>query len=70
MKKKERLRDNYIFAMYKGDEFICVGNKAEIAEMTGYTKEQLHRLSKPSYIAFNPNGTILIRVEDDDDDKN
>lgn len=60
-----------IYALYKGDKFIDLGTKKELAEKMGYNPETIGYFASPTYyrkIAKRKNSSnslIAIRIEDD-----
>lgn len=58
------------YALYKGDEFLCLGTIAEIAKHQGVTKGTVKGYGNNAY-KKNRKGTnarILIRLDDKEDD--
>ncbi|MBR6268532.1 MAG: hypothetical protein IKR28_09405 [Selenomonadaceae bacterium] len=43
------MKDNRIFALYKGDKYLMDGTISEIAEARGCKKETIRFLNSPAY---------------------
>ena len=59
------------YAVYKGDEFICLGTARECAENLGMKIPSFRILATPSYKKrfakkFKPNALEVIVLEDDE----
>lgn len=56
------------YAVYKGDELLVVGTKAECAEFFGIAKHNIEKWATPGYIEKYDNGNrkVAIRLEDDE----
>lgn len=64
--KKERKIQEY--ALYKGEEFLCMGTAREIAEEMGIKKTTVYFYLSPSYKKrMKKNGKVLIRLDDEED---
>lgn len=65
------------YALYKGDNFICIGTIKEIAQIMGVKERTVYWWSTPAArrrgqrnkLKKVPNRKILIKVEDDEDAK-
>jgi hypothetical protein len=61
------------YAVYKGDEFICVGTVKECAERLGIKPDTVYYYTSPKYKKImekgkNPqNYIIVIKLEEDED---
>lgn len=56
-----------VYAAYKGDEFVDLGTKRELAESLGVTEKAIELFMSPSYKARkSETKTIVIRIEDDE----
>ena len=56
------------YAVYKGDEFICMGYKEECAKYLGVEKQTIHFWTTPSHkkrAAHRKNPFLAIVVEED-----
>ena len=63
---RKKLRE---YAVYRGDELICVGTAKECAEELGVKVNTIYWMSNPAYHKrAKENWTIVTRLEDDDDD--
>lgn len=61
-----------IYAVYKGDEFIDLGTKKELAKKLNLKPSSVHFLSTPTYrkrIKDISNSLIVIRIDDDDENE-
>ena len=58
--KKEK-----IYALYKGDSFIAMGTKKELADYLGVTVRTISFYSTPTHKRRNKNGYRVYRIEDD-----
>lgn len=59
-----------IYAVYKGDEFIDLGTRKELAEKLNLKPSTIKFLSTPIYrkrIKDETNSLIAIKIEDDDE---
>ena len=57
-----------IYALYKGDSFIAMGTKKELADYLGVTIRTISFYSTPTYQKrYNYKGWVVIRIEDDTD---
>lgn len=56
-----------IYALYKGDDFICDGTITEIARKTGKTRNSLYWMTSPAYKKRIYRGNKLQMIELDDD---
>lgn len=60
-------------AVYKGDEFVCMGTIKECAEFMGVKKDTIRYYLRPAYskkIAKrkkSPNAITVIKLDDDDE---
>ena len=66
-RKKERVDRRY-YAIYKGDEFICMGNREECAEYLGVKKHTITFWSSPAHkkrTAHSKDPFLAIVVEED-----
>lgn len=59
-----------VFALYRGDEFVDVGTKKELAAKLGIKPESVGFLASPENARRNRSGNRLMayRVEEDEDD--
>lgn len=58
-----------IYAVYKGDEFIDLGTRKELAEKLNLKPDTVKFLSTPTYrkrIKNRPNALIAIKIDDDE----
>ena len=58
-----------IFAVYKGDEFIDLGTRKELAEKLNIKPNSIKFYSTPIYrkrTKDKPNSLIVIKIEDDE----
>ena len=61
--KKEK-----IYALYKGDVFIAMGTKKELAKYIGVSVRTIEFYATPTYQKrYNYKGWVVIRIEDDTD---
>lgn len=65
------MRKESIYAVYKGDKFIDLGTKKELAKKTGLSTETIRCLATPSKLKRFENsqkksGYIAIKIEDED----
>ena len=60
-----------LFALYRGDEFVDVGTKKELAERMGVRTETIGFLASPTNARRNRSGDRLMayRIEEDEDDE-
>lgn len=63
-------RKELIYALYKGDEFLDMGTKREIAERQNVSLKTIHHYTTPSYKnrfakRDKRNRRVLIRVDDE-----
>ena len=58
-----------LFALYKGDKFITLGTKREIAEEVGTTLNNINFWASNVYRkrCHSGNGKIVIKIEEDDE---
>ena len=60
------MRKEILYALYKGDEFITIGTKKQLAEYLGVAVRTIGFYSTPTYQKRNNyKGWIVIRIEDD-----
>lgn len=68
----KRGHKGYIYALYKGDNFICEGTKKEISNQTGLSIKTLDYFRTKHYIvnrrakSGKNNRKILIRIDGED----
>lgn len=59
-----------IYAMYKGDDFLCEGTKEEICEFAGIKEKTFNYYRTKHWIVNRDNGsnnrTIIIRIDKED----
>lgn len=54
------------FALYKGDTFIMIGTKDEIAKHQGVSRRTIDHMATPTYKKrVKNNGIIIIPVEEE-----
>lgn len=59
------------YAVYKGDEFICLGKASECAKFLGIARNSIFFLSSPAYKkriekrSYSKNPLIVIRLEEE-----
>ncbi|MGT2729453.1 hypothetical protein ACVRWQ_05915 [Streptococcus phocae subsp. salmonis] len=64
MTRKQKQR---VYAIYKGDKFIDVGTKREIAERLGITPNSVAFLASPSHKKRSPNDRFAVFIGYDDE---
>lgn len=57
-----------LYALYRGDEFIDIGTRYELAEMIGVTPQTISFYASPTYQKRTKNGYVAERVGYDDDE--
>jgi hypothetical protein len=63
------MRWGYIYALYKGDEFIDMGTKKELAKKRGCSPDTIGFLASPSnFKRIKKKGLLCIRVGTTKDD--
>lgn len=61
-----------IYAVYKGDEFIDLGTKKELAKKLNIKPGSIHFYSTPTYrkrIKDETNSLIVIKIDDDEENE-
>jgi hypothetical protein len=61
-------KNNHIYAIYKGEEFLFVGSKEECAEYLNVKPFTIYFMSSPTYRkrrANSKNALLTIRLEDE-----
>lgn len=60
------------YALYRGDEFLTVGSKSELAAYLGVDPKTITFYMSPTYTrrCKGENRLIVIRLEEDDNDLN
>lgn len=59
-----------IYAAYKGDEFIDLGTKKELAKKLNIKPSSIHFYTTPTYRKRrenSPNSLIIIRIDDEEE---
>ncbi|KPJ21806.1 hypothetical protein [Streptococcus phocae] len=64
MTRKQKQR---VYAIYKGDKFIDVGTKREIADQLGITPNSVTFLASPSHKKRSPNDRFAIFIGYEED---
>lgn len=41
--------DDRVYAVYRGDEFVTIGTRAELAERLGVDEDTIRRYARPSW---------------------
>lgn len=57
-----------LYALYKGDEFLDIGTKYELAEMLGVKPETITFYASPTYQKRTKDGYVAERIGYDDDE--
>lgn len=70
----QKVRKACTFALYEGDEFLCLGTIKEIAAYVGMNESSVRAYRNPSYCnkVRKRNGRplrTLIKIEDDDENE-
>lgn len=65
---------NRVYALYKGDTFIDIGTRKELAEKWGYSQRTLECLTTPSHIKrrdkwTKENHLILVLLDDEEEEE-
>lgn len=67
------MKEEKIFAMYKGDELLYIGTHRELAEQHGVSPRTITHYKTPSYkkrtASWKGKGNYITIVELDDDDE-
>ena len=64
------VRDDSLYALYKGERLIMVATPSEVAEHEGVQRTTAMHWAKPSYlkrIAGSKNRKVMIKLEEDHD---
>lgn len=60
------------FALYKGDTFLTLGSRKELAAYLGVTADTITFYSSPSYkkrVKEDGKAIVVIRIEDDEENE-
>ncbi|MFZ7175793.1 helix-turn-helix domain-containing protein [Streptococcus hyovaginalis] len=57
-----------LYALYRGDEFIDIGTRYELAEMIGVAPQTISFYASPTYQKRTKNGYVAERVGYDGDE--
>ncbi|MGV3010042.1 hypothetical protein ACEE67_01840 [Streptococcus thoraltensis] len=57
-----------LYALYRGDEFLDIGTKYELAEMIGVAPQTISFYASPTYQKRTKNGYVAERVGYDDEE--
>lgn len=57
-----------LYALYRGDEFIDIGTKYELAKIIGVAPQTISFYASPTYQRRTKNGYVAERVGYDDDE--
>lgn len=62
------MKKQKLYALYKGDEFIDIGTKVELAEKLGVDTKTIGHYSTPAYQRRNDyKGWVVIRIEEENE---
>ncbi len=60
-------KNMYVYALYKGDNFIDIGTREYIANLIGVTTKTISFYASPTQIKRNGNNCyICVRIKDDE----
>lgn len=63
------MRKNKVYALYKGDNFIDIGTRKELADKMGVGERTISFYSSPTYQKRNPDGNCYIVIECEDEEE-